>query len=267
VVVDAGDFEIQAGDDGVHSEASLAIHGGTLNIAKCTEGIESAAITLDDGEVHIVSSDDGVNVAAGEDASGAVIAADHLWINGGYLVVDAAGDGIDVNGSISMQGGIVIVQGPTAQDNGAIDYDGTFDLRAGTLVAVGSAGMAQAPSASSSQASLKLTYGSGTSTGSRTAPGNMGFGASGGATLAAGALVHLSASDGSDLLTFLPDKAWGSLVFSSPQLKSGLTASLYTGGSSSGSVLDGLYQGGAYADGTLRLDFTLSGSVTALNFQ
>ena len=269
VVVDAGDFEIQAGDDGVHAEKSLTIHGGTLNIAKCVEGIESATITLDDGEVHIVSSDDGVNVANGEDTSGAVIAADHLYINDGYLVVDAAGDGIDVNASITMLGGTLIVQGPTAQDNGALDYDGTFDLRGGTLVAVGSGGMAMAPSASSTQPSLKLGYGSASSSSARTAPGAMGFGAPGGsgATIAAGGLVHLQSSDGKDLLTFVPEKAWGSLVFSSPSLTSGLTGGFYTGGSSTGSLLDGLYQGGTYSDGTLRASFTLSGSVTALSFE
>lgn len=72
-------------------------------------------------------------------------------IKGGKLTVDARGDGLDSNGSIEMSGGVVIVNGPTENMNGALDYDGSFLISGGTLVAAGSAGMAQEPSVDSSQ--------------------------------------------------------------------------------------------------------------------
>ena len=43
--------------------------------------------------------------------------------------------------------GTVIANGPTNDGNGPLDYLGTFNISGGFLVAVGSSGMAQVPSA------------------------------------------------------------------------------------------------------------------------
>ena len=72
---------------------------------------------------------------------------DDLTITGGTITVEAGGDGLDRNGSIERTGGTVIVNGPTNDGNGPLDYPGTFNISGGFLVAVGSSGMAQAPSA------------------------------------------------------------------------------------------------------------------------
>jgi formylmethanofuran dehydrogenase subunit C len=55
----------------------------------------------------------------------------HLYIYGGYVFIDAEGDGLDANGAIDMTGGTVIVNGPTGNNNGALDYMGSFNLRGG----------------------------------------------------------------------------------------------------------------------------------------
>lgn len=47
----------------------------------------------------------------------------------GYVIIDK-GDGLDANGSIVMTGGVVIVAGPAASGNGALDYDATADMLA-----------------------------------------------------------------------------------------------------------------------------------------
>lgn len=72
-----------------------------------------------------------------------------LTINGGYLYVNSAGDGLDSNGNIVQNGGVVIVEGPADNANGAIDYNGSYTMSGGTLIAVGSAGMAMEPSETS----------------------------------------------------------------------------------------------------------------------
>ena len=72
-----------------------------------------------------------------------------MTINGGYIVIDVAGDGVDSNGSITMTNGTVIVNGPENSGNGALDYDTTFDISGGVFVAAGNNGMVQAPSTSS----------------------------------------------------------------------------------------------------------------------
>ena len=50
---------------------------------------------------------------------------------------------MDVNGDLEMTGGELYVNGPQSGGDGALDYDGSFTLNGGTVVAVGSAGMAQ----------------------------------------------------------------------------------------------------------------------------
>ena len=156
-------------------------------------------------------------------------------------MVDAGGDGLDANGSIVMTDGIVLVNGPTERMNGALDYDGGFSISGGFLVAVGSAGMAQAPDASSSQNALLL-----------------GFNGS----LPAGSLIHIQNSSGEDVLTFAPTKPIQAIAFSSAELVTGETYDVMYGGSSTGTVNGGLYEGGSYSGGTEYTSVTLSDSVT-----
>lgn len=165
----------------------------------------------------------------------------HTTINGGYIFINAAGDGIDSNGPIDMTGGIVLINGPTSNHNGALDYWGTFNISGGLLVAVGSAGMAQAPSTSSSQYSVMHTYQS---------------------PQGAGTMVHIETDDGEEIVTFVPTKAYQSLLLSSPELENGSTYIVYSGGRSTGTVADGLYSGGTYTPGTEATSFTVSSMVT-----
>lgn len=167
-----------------------------------------------------------------------------LTISGGYLTVDAGGDGLDANGSITMTAGTAIVNGPSSNGNGALDYDGTFEQSGGLLVAAGSAGMAQAPSESSPQRSVLMTF-----------PG----------TVKAGTLVTLADGKGTPVLSFAPTKDVQSIVISTPDLKSGDTYAFYTGGQSSGTAKDGLYANGKLAGGTKIVSFKLGDAVTYVN--
>jgi hypothetical protein len=45
----------------------------------------------------------------------------YLHIYGGYIYVDAMGDGVDVNGIVEMTAETLIVNGPVDNDNGALD--------------------------------------------------------------------------------------------------------------------------------------------------
>lgn len=261
ITINNGTFDIATGDDGMHADASLTINGGTIQISESYEGLESAVISLNGGEIHIASSDDGINVASGNDGSGVnpgfgggrpggpgqdtfnYSGDTYLYINGGYIYVDANGDGLDINGAIVMTGGTVLVNGPTENMNGALDYDAGFTISGGFLVAVGSAGMAQAPGQASSQNSLLINFSS---------------------TIPAGTLIHIQNSAGEEILTFSPTKRYQSLAFSSAELVNGETYTISYGGSSSGSQADGLYQGGSYSSGSQYTSFTVSGTVTMI---
>ena len=65
----------------------------------------------------------------------------------------------------------------------------------------------------------------------------------------AGTLIHVQSAKGQELVTFAPTKDYQSFVFSSPELDKGMTCVVYSGGTCSGQLTDGLYEGGPYATG------------------
>ena len=168
LTINGGTFGIASGDDGLHADASLTVNGGEITISQSYEGIESELITINNGTIHLTSSDDGFNAAGGADSSAvngrpgqnpfAESGDNHLYINGGYIFVDAGGDGLDSNGPFDMTGGTVIVNGPTNNGNGPLDYTGSFNITGGYLLAVGSSGMAQAPSNTSTQYAVMYNF-------------------------------------------------------------------------------------------------------------
>ncbi|NJD11329.1 MAG: carbohydrate-binding domain-containing protein [Gemmatimonadetes bacterium] len=255
--INGGSFDIATGDDGVHADSALGVNGGRITITKSYEGIESHAVVVSGGTIVATCTDDCLNAASGDGAimgppggpggpgGGGTVGKNFLHVRGGYIAATAGGDGLDVNGSIVMTGGTIIVNGPTRQDNGAVDYDGTFNMSGGFLAAAGSVGMAQGPSATSTQYSLLLN-----STTARPA----------------GTILHIQTTAGEDVLTFKPSKQYQSVAFSSSVLKKGGTYQLYVGGSSTGSATDGVYAGGAYTPGSKVGEFTISATATRVTF-
>ncbi|NLP12747.1 carbohydrate-binding domain-containing protein, partial [bacterium] len=255
LVINGGVISISSGDDGIHADSTVMINGGTIRITKCYEGVESMNIAINGGEIHVTAGDDGLNGAGGVDGSGMrgmppgmpggpSSGNYYLYINDGYIYLNTAGDGIDVNGTIIMTGGRVVVNGPTSNNNGALDYDRAFKITGGFLVAAGSSGMAQAPGATSTQCAVLMTFSS---------------------LLKGGTLFHIQNSSGGDVLSFMPLKNYQSVVLSSPMLQKGSTYDIYSGGTSTGTALDGLYSGGVYTAGTKLASITLSDIVSRLS--
>lgn len=256
LVVNGGTYAIDAGNDGLHGEQALTINGGDVTVARSVEGLEGATVTLAGGTIHIASSDDAVNSSPAGDKSatgtqpgmgggpGAGGSSSPLYVRGGYLYANANGDGLDINGPIEMTGGTIILDGPTANDNGALDYQSSFQISGGYLLAVGSAGMAVAPSRTSPQNSIGIAFGS---------------------AQAAGTLVHVQNAAGEDVLTFRPAKRYQTVVLSSPLLAKASGYSLYVGGSSTGTERDGLFTGGTYYGGTKKATFDVSSALTVVN--
>jgi hypothetical protein len=257
IVIEGGSFSIDAGDDGIHSETAIAIAGGKVDITQSNEGIEAPTIAISGGETSVVSTDDGINVAGGDagttaEGGGAAGGApgsgasssNMLVISGGYLSVDAAGDGLDSNGSVQMSGGTVIVNGPTNNGNGSLDYDGSFVMTGGYLISAGSSGMVQATADTSTQPGILMTFT---------------------AAQQAGTLVHLEDSDGNAIMTFAPSKSYQAIFISSPDLKQNSSYTIYSGGTSTGTETNGLYEGGTYEGGTKVVSFENATIVTWVN--
>jgi hypothetical protein len=252
--VDGGTLTIAAGDDAIHAETRVEVNGGAIDISRSYEGLEATQIVITGGDITLVADDDGLNVAGGVDASGwtqeggfeagpagrggpgggpggeAAVEGYYAEISGGTLVMDTGGDGLDSNGSLTITGGTVVVNGPLSDGNGAIDVNGELLISDAVLLAAGSLGMAETPSASSGQATLHLQFDS---------------------LVAAGTVVRIQAPDGAPVATFEASKSFQSLVFSSPDVVDGTSYEVLTGGSVDGESLGGLYLDPDYAGGTV----------------
>ena len=66
-----------------------------------------------------------------------------IQINGGKVVLDSQGDGVDSNGNVEITGGTLLVNGPSSDGDGAFDYDGEATISGGTVLMAGAVGMAQ----------------------------------------------------------------------------------------------------------------------------
>ncbi|MDE5587155.1 MAG: carbohydrate-binding domain-containing protein, partial [Bacilli bacterium] len=217
--IKSGTYYISSGDDGMHADTELIIDNGEIGITKSYEGLEASKITINDGNISVVASDDGINVAGGNDSSsmgrpGANNFSSNanciLTINGGTIYVDASGDGLDSNGSIYMYGGTVTVDGSTNSGNGALDYDKECVIHGGILVAGGASGMSQGASSSSSIYNLLINFTS-----------NYGDSDT----------ITIIDSNNQEIVSYHSDKSYSSLVVASPKLKNGNTYTIKVNGS------------------------------------
>lgn len=130
ITVSGGKFTINSESDGMQACALLRIDGGTIDI-NASEGLEATYILINDGDISIYATDDGINASASSNSYETAIE-----INGGYINVEVGQgdtDGLDANGSIYINGGTINV---TAQMS-SFDYDITAEFNGGTIIVNG----------------------------------------------------------------------------------------------------------------------------------
>lgn len=241
VNINGGTFEITTSDDAVHSDQNVNISGSTVNAPKCYEGIEGQTITISGGETKVVSSDDGLNAAGGNDGSGmgggmrpdqfgggfggGMMENDSsagITISGGKLTVVAEGDGIDSNGNVTITGGETYVSGPTNGGNGSLDYGGQAIISGGIFIAAGSNGMAQSFNNGSTQGVIM-----------------------GNANGSAGDVISIADSNGKTLAEFTTEKNYQVIVISAPGMQANNTYTLKYGKQSQEIEMTSLIYGGS----------------------
>lgn len=129
IYITGGSFSINAGDDGIHAVSLLRIDGGKFSIT-AAEGLEATYVLINDGEITVSASDDGINAAHKSSAYSPTVE-----INGGSLNISMGRgdtDGIDANGSLIITGGTIDITGSSA-----FDFDGSVTWTGGTVTVNG----------------------------------------------------------------------------------------------------------------------------------
>lgn len=230
ITIADGTYTLATGDDGVHADDALTVNGGTITVTESYEGLEGLTVTINDGTIDITARDDGINTAGGTDQSGFGTFGDHfkgmdsaddeteettdneMWmeLNGGYIHILAGGDGVDSNGDLTINGGEIYIDGPSDNGNSAIDYGDRSSayVNGGTLVAIGSSGMAEVMSDSSKQKVLMVKLGE------QMEGGN----------------VVLTDSEGNVIVSYTALKTYDCVIISTAEVESGATYTLTISG-------------------------------------
>ncbi len=212
VAVSGGNFTLSSGDDGIHGDLLVKISGGNVKIERSYEGIEGAVIEISAGSTDVNAQDDGINASDGTSQTGLGTYSDGVELNisgSADLHVNAQGDGLDSNGSMRISGGSTVVDGPTSGGNGALDGNGEMIVTSGTLIAAGSAQMAEIPNDSSSQNVVSVTFDSAQS---------------------AGTNVQLKDESNAVIIDFTSEKKFENIVISSPELENNCKYTFYLDG-------------------------------------
>ena len=77
-----------------------------------------------------------------------------IILAGGTLTIDAEGDGIDSNGTVTISGGSLVVNGSVHDGNGPLDASDDITITGGTVWALGTSDMLQGFAQGSTQASI-----------------------------------------------------------------------------------------------------------------
>jgi len=148
-----------------------------------------------------------------------------LEISGGYLHIDASGDGVDSNGSITVTGGESYISGAINDGDCAFDFETNASVTGGVLVATGMSGMAEIFDDADQGVILYNTNSKSTDS------------------------VILKDSSGNELINWTPDKQYNSVLITCPDIKDGSTYTISIGSLSDEIEMDGNIYGSENALG------------------
>lgn len=192
------------------------------------EGVESKmSMTINDGEVMVSASDNGLNASSG------------IVINGGAVYgFSAENDALDSNTTFTLNGGTVVLSGSANAESG-VDCDNDFVVNGGTLIAVGAD--TSVPAAQCTQPVLVYK-----------------------GSMTAGKLLTIADNAGAQVASYVVPRDYAPLtmVFTSPALQANGSYVIYADGTyRNGQTFAGFTTGAEYTPGTLVAQYTQSQTV------
>lgn len=261
ITVQSGEFSISSADNSIDGQNNVTIGGGSFTLASSAKALDcDSAMTINAGTINITGGEKGisghhvifnggtVNVNTTNDCVKGTLGADlttsdgsSIQVKGGTLLIGTAkGDGLDSNGSISITGGTVVVQGSHNSSDDAVTYKSTFLTNGGKLIASGGATLS--PQAGSTQKAVYIRFNT---------------------ALPVATVLSIRDASGNAVLTYRTIKTAYTVLLSLPALTA-TTYSVYTGGSVTGTDTNGYFADGVYTPGTLRGSFTITNAITSV---
>ena len=223
VIINGGDIDITASDDGINSNSGengsqsgdrtdmptdmtppddMGDQAGAPEDMTPPDGMEDRTdMPTDMTPPGSMGGGMGIDMDADEDSL--------LQINGGTILVNAGGDGLDSNGILEMTGGTVYVSGAANNGDGALDYGIKATISGGTILAAGYQGM-EAGFDSASEQYSRIYHTS--------------------ELQDADTKVAIYDADGSEILSWTVPKEFNSIVISAPEIKEDGTYTIKVGG-------------------------------------
>lgn len=245
ILIENGQFNITAAESqAFRSDSLVSISGGTITVASSKQGIKSPYVNISGG----TSSFTTFKIAINATYETATTQPDdsQLNISGGNVYINTLSHGLASDGNINISGGTSIIQGPFDNTRLMANCLGDFIISGGILAGSGpnAGALIKNPSNLSSQNSIKLT------------------------SLTLGSqMINIQDANSKSIVTFKPMKYAYYFIFSAPELTTGSSYSVYTGGTYTGGTnTNGYFTGGSYNPGLKRTTFTISEKVTTVNF-
>lgn len=187
--LNGGTYQIDSADDSIHSNANITIADGTYTLATGDDGVHADdALIVNGGTITVTESYEGLEGLA-------------VTINDGTIDITASDDGINTAGEkMELNGGYIHIL--AGGDRSSAYVNG------GTLVAIGSSGMAEVMSDSSKQKVLMVKLGE---------------------QMEAGNVV-LTDSEGNVIVSYTALKTYDCVIISTAEVESGATYTLTTSG-------------------------------------
>lgn len=231
ITIENGEHDITASDDGVNANGGRSSFGGGSGGGRgfggkpdsdapdgarpdSPDGFGGDASGMDASRQtdNGTTQDEDESADEGKDDGTNTEKMPNLIISGGKLTVNAEGDGLDSNGNLIVKGGEIVVDGPSSDGNGALDVGteagGTCQIEGGTIIAVGSSGMAETFGDSSKQCSFRYNLES---------------------RFAENTEISILDEKGNEIFQYKTKKNGNSVIFSSPELEKGKKYTLKVG--------------------------------------
>lgn len=232
--LNAGEFQLSSSNKPLDSDSTLTIRSAKVDIIKAMKGVSSHKIYLLGGVLTVNSQNDCLKASKRQDID--VNDGSSIVIDGAELYLDTQkGDALDSNGSITINSGVVVVQGSSSSKDDALKYRESFTINGGVVVASG--GNSLLPNKATELVTVGIKFRS---------------------LIVPGMIINIQDEAGNTVISYKSDKLAYYMVIAHKDLKLNTKYNLYIGGSVEGAEINGYYPQGLYTPGNKKGSFTLT---------